>query len=63
MSNQECKSCGGTDFTKGKLDGYAKLKATNSIFGIKSSNLVFTFCKKCGEVLSIKVESPHLFTD
>lgn len=65
MTNQkqECKSCGGTNFTKGQLDGYAKLVPLKSLFGIKSSKVIFTFCKNCGEVSSIKVDSPQLFSD
>jgi len=62
MDNQKliCKACGSDFFTKGQLDGYAKLRPINKFFTVGSS-LIYTFCKDCGEVASIKVNKPHKF--
>ncbi|KOP81847.1 hypothetical protein AN957_09510 [Cytobacillus solani] len=62
MTNQvqTCKACGSTKFTKGRLDGYAKVRPINKTFSL-GSNLILTFCKKCGEVSSMKVEKPNKF--
>jgi hypothetical protein len=62
VDNQKliCKACGSDSFTKGEMDGYAKLKPINTLFAIGSS-LTYTFCKDCGEVASIKVNKPHKF--
>ena len=55
-----CKACGSDSFTKGEMDGYAKLKPINTLFTIGSS-LIYTFYKDYGEVASIKVYKPHKF--
>lgn len=55
-----CKACGSDSFTKGLMDGYAKLRPIDKTFTIGSS-LTYTFCKVCGEVASIKVNKPHKF--
>lgn len=62
MNNKDlvCNSCGGTKFTKGRLDGYAKVRPINKAFSL-GSGLILTFCKKCGEVSSMKVENPNKF--
>lgn len=55
-----CKSCGSNSFTSGIMDNYAKLRPTNKSF-LAGSALIYTFCKDCGEVASIKVDKPHKF--
>ncbi|QQZ09982.1 hypothetical protein [Heyndrickxia vini] len=62
MENQQpCKTCGKTEFVQGKLgNGYSSLTEVDKILG-KSSPLIFTFCKNCGEISSIKVKNPHNF--
>lgn len=55
-----CKACGSDSFTKGVMDGYAKLRPIEKVFTIGSS-LKYTFCKDCGEVASIKVNKPQRF--
>lgn len=61
MENQKliCKSCGGSSFTKGKLEGYANIKPIDKLFS--SSPLIVTLCKDCGEVASIKVKNLRPF--
>ncbi|MDG5788603.1 hypothetical protein QA612_14045 [Evansella sp. AB-P1] len=61
MENQEllCKVCGSNEFSKGKVDGYGSIKALD--FAGISSPLIYTFCKECGEVMSLKVEKPESF--
>jgi hypothetical protein len=59
-ATQICKSCGNDTFTQGKLgNGFTSVMPTNKMFG--SSPLIITFCIKCGEVSSIKVENPKKF--
>lgn len=58
--NQICNSCGGKKFTKGRLDGYAKVRPLNKIFSL-GSGMILTFCKKCGEVSSMRVENLNKF--
>ncbi|MBS4216214.1 hypothetical protein [Neobacillus rhizophilus] len=60
--NQEpCKACGGTSFSKGKVsNNYAKIMPISKFFSTGSS-LIYTFCKDCGEVSSIKVEDTSKF--
>ena len=55
-----CKACGSDSFTKGQMDGYAKLRPINKFF-TAGSPLLFTFCKYCGEVASIKVKKTKKF--
>lgn len=59
METQKCTVCGNEIFKKGKLTGIAALQSLKSRSGINGSELIFTFCSKCGEVLSIKVEKPE----
>lgn len=56
-----CKSCGSNNFTKGKITNYdAVLMPVDKIFS-NGSPLIYTFCKECGEVASIKVQKPEKF--
>jgi ribosomal protein L37E len=60
-ANLVCKSCGSTTFTKGEMNnGYANVMPIGKTFSF-GSPLIFTFCKRCGEVASIKVEKPEKF--
>ncbi|WP_313798591.1 transcription initiation factor TFIIIB [Cytobacillus sp.] len=62
MNNQIqiCNSCGSKKFTKGRLDGYAKVRPLNKTFSL-GSGIILTFCKNCGEVFSMKVENLNKF--
>lgn len=53
-----CPVCGGSQTKQGKLHGTASLQSLDSRTGLGGSELIFTFCKDCGEVLGIKVKSP-----
>lgn len=53
-----CPVCGNEEMKKGKLHGVATLHSLDSKVGIGGSELIFTFCGKCGEVVGIKVENP-----
>ena len=55
-----CKFCGCDSFTIGIMDNYAKLRPIDKSF-YAGSPLIYTFCKDCGEVASIKVDKPHKF--
>lgn len=60
-----CKSCGNDTFTSGQL-GHGKLSTDSNVRPIGSlftsgSPLILSFCKKCGEVASIKVSKPEKF--
>ncbi len=60
-ANSVCKSCGSTTFTKGEMSrGDSNLLPIGKTFSF-GSPLIFTFCKKCGEVASIKVTKPEKF--
>ncbi|KAB2333985.1 hypothetical protein F7732_00390 [Bacillus mesophilum] len=59
-TKQICKICGNDKFVQGQLgNGHTSLVPIDKILG--SSLLIFTFCKKCGEVASIKVKNPSKF--
>lgn len=53
-----CPVCGSEETKKGKLHGVATLHSLDSRVGVGGSELIFTFCAKCGEVLRIKVDKP-----
>ncbi|MFB7155428.1 hypothetical protein [Lysinibacillus sp. NPDC056232] len=56
-----CKSCGSDSFTKGIMgNGFAYVKPADNIFK-SGSPLIFTICKKCGEVASIKIKNFEKF--
>lgn len=54
-----CPECGSNDRKQGKLFGYAALHPLDSRVGIGGSDLIFTYCARCGEVLNIKVNNPE----
>ncbi|MGL5255362.1 MAG: hypothetical protein ACRC9L_10305 [Brevinema sp.] len=59
MGNKKiCPVCGNEETRQGKLHGVATLHSLDSRVGIGGAELIFTFCAKCGEVLSIKVDNP-----
>ncbi|ASA19935.1 hypothetical protein [Paenibacillus donghaensis] len=61
QDNLVCKACGSTTFVQGDMsNGYANLMPLDKKFSF-GSPLLFTFCKKCGEVASIKVKNTDKF--
>lgn len=60
-----CTACGNNSFATGQL-GHSKLSSESNVRPIGSfitfgSPLILSFCKKCGEVNSIKVAKPEKF--
>lgn len=60
-----CKTCGYNSFATGQL-GHGRFTTDGNIRPIGSliasgSPLIFSFCKNCGEVTSIKVAKPEKF--
>jgi thymidine kinase len=53
-----CPVCGNEETKQGKLHGVAALHALDARVGVGGSELIFTFCSQCGEVLSVKVDNP-----
>lgn len=62
--NQEnliCKACGSNNFTKGEISsGYANVMPIGKFLST-GSPVLYTFCKNCGEVASIKIQKPEKF--
>ncbi|MGG2054476.1 hypothetical protein ABFY48_08740 [Lysinibacillus pakistanensis] len=65
MENEKlvCKTCGKDSFITGQVGGnssHANIKPIGSMMAFGSPFLM-TFCKNCGEVVSIKVDKPNKF--
>lgn len=58
LNNKICPVCGSEQTKQGKLQGIATRQSLNARTSIGGSELIFTFCAECGEVLGIKVEAP-----
>lgn len=56
---KKCTVCGNEKIKKGKLTGIAALQSLKSRSSLSGSELIFTFCSECGEVLGIKVAKPE----
>ncbi|KAB7668056.1 hypothetical protein [Bacillus sp. B1-b2] len=59
-TNLHCRDCGSTTFAEGSLEGYAAVRPTDKIFST-GSPITVLFCKKCGEVVSMKVKQTEKF--
>lgn len=57
LENHKCVKCGGTEFAEGT--DYMPIKPTK--LSMSGSNKIYTFCLKCGEVHSIRIENPRIF--
>ncbi|WP_440837394.1 hypothetical protein [Paenibacillus sp. 22594] len=61
QENRICPTCGGSHFTKGVMKSSdANVRPIGKPFSL-GSPVIFTFCKQCGEVASIKIEKPEKF--
>ncbi|MEK3795617.1 hypothetical protein MKX42_28120 [Paenibacillus sp. FSL R7-0204] len=64
MTNPEnltCKACGSTTFVKGEVNAVdARVMPIGKTFSF-GSPVIYTFCKKCGEVASIRIKNPDKF--
>ncbi|MEH7237970.1 hypothetical protein [Bacillus sp. JJ1562] len=58
MENKECPKCGGTEFAEGT--DYIPIRPSK--MSLNGSNKIYTFCLKCGEVNSIRIENTTIFT-
>lgn len=64
MENKQiCQACGHDTFTTGQVGSITSEGNVRPIGSIMASGspLILTFCKKCGEVASIKVAKPEKF--
>ncbi|WP_416825149.1 hypothetical protein [Ectobacillus polymachus] len=57
MENKKCGKCGSSEFAEGT--DYIPIKPNK--FSWSGSNKVYTFCLKCGEVDSIRIENTTIF--
>jgi transcription elongation factor Elf1 len=56
-----CKVCGSNTFAQGEVsNGYANVMPAGKILST-GSPIIYTFCKNCGEVVSIKIAKPYKF--
>lgn len=55
---RNCPVCGSEKTKQGKLQGISTLQSMKARSGLGGSELIFTFCAECGEVLGIKVADP-----
>ncbi|MCR8656884.1 hypothetical protein [Paenibacillus endoradicis] len=61
QENLTCKACGSNTFTKGEItNGYAFVMPIDKFLS-SGSPVIYTFCKTCGEVASIKIKKPEKF--
>lgn len=57
MENKKCSKCGFTEFIE--ATDYIPVKPDKMSW--KGSNKIYTFCSKCGEVDSIRIENVTIF--
>jgi predicted nucleic-acid-binding Zn-ribbon protein len=55
--NKKCVKCGSTEFTE--ATDYMPVKPSK--MSLSGSNKIYTFCLKCGEVDSIRIENTTIF--
>jgi len=61
QDNLTCKACESNTFTQGEVyNGYAQVMPVNKFLST-GSPIIYTFCKKCGEVASIRIAKPEKF--
>ncbi|RHW41975.1 hypothetical protein D1B31_04845 [Neobacillus notoginsengisoli] len=57
MENKKCLKCGGTEFAEGT--DFIPIKPSK--MSMSGGNKIYTFCLKCGEVVSIRIENTTIF--
>lgn len=57
MENKKCLKCGGTEFAEGT--DFMPIKPSK--MSMSGGNKIYTFCLKCGEVDSIRIENTTMF--
>ncbi|HWJ04044.1 MAG TPA: transcription initiation factor TFIIIB [Verrucomicrobiae bacterium] len=60
LQDKTCPECGGTDFGKGRLTGYAKLMPVDKVLSMGSA-IIAEVCTNCGNIICLKVERPDKF--
>ncbi|MEC1524603.1 hypothetical protein P9D43_21600 [Neobacillus niacini] len=58
MEVNKCPKCNGVEFAEGT--DFMSVKPVDKKFSM-GSNKIYTFCLSCGEVISIRIESPAIF--
>lgn len=58
INKNECPKCYGTEFGEGT--DFMAVRPLDKKFSL-GSNIIFTFCLNCGEVVSTRIEDPHNF--
>jgi predicted nucleic-acid-binding Zn-ribbon protein len=59
LNENTCPKCNSTEFAEGT--DFMGIKPLDKKFSIISSNKIYTFCLKCGEVVSTRIENPGKF--
>lgn len=54
-----CNKCGEENSKSGKITGIAAVQSLDSRTGLGGSDLLITFCSKCGNVIEMKVANPE----
>ncbi|TGB03472.1 hypothetical protein [Halobacillus salinus] len=57
MEEKSCKNCGGKEFTE--ATDYMPVKPSKGSF--RGAQKIYTFCLKCGEVDTIRLDNPEIF--
>jgi len=57
MENKKCLKCGGTEFAEGT--DFVPIRPSK--MSMSGGNKIYTFCLKCGEVDSIRIENTTIF--
>jgi predicted nucleic-acid-binding Zn-ribbon protein len=58
MEVNKCPKCNGVEFAEGT--DFMSVKPVDKKFSM-GSNKIYTFCLSCGEVISIRIETPTIF--
>jgi predicted nucleic-acid-binding Zn-ribbon protein len=58
MEKNKCPKCDGVEFAEGT--DFMSVKPVDKKFSM-GSNKIYTFCLNCGEVISIRIETPAIF--
>ena len=63
MFEKKCPICKSELIGEGKISSYGRMYPINSILPstINSSKIIAIVCCNCGNIISMKVEKPHIF--
>lgn len=57
VRDEGCPFCGGTEFVKGKQEGYANLTSLESVW--LSQTMYHVICRRCGSIVRSYVKNPE----